>query len=573
MDSIIFLILRRMRQPLLTLVVVYAVTVLGLTLIPGQDAEGNPARMSIFHALYFVSFMSTTIGFGEIPYPFTDAQRLWVTISMYANVIVWIYALGTILTLVQDKRFQEAIGERRFSQRVRRRREPFYLVCGYGETGSALVQTLTDRGQHAVVMDINDDRIHMLSLQNLPDAVPALHGDARKPELLLEAGLSHPQCAGVVAVTNFSDVNLKVAITSRLLHPDIPVICRADSHDVERNMASFGTNYIVDPYDTFALHLSTALQSPCLYLLERWLTGVENTALVDPIYPPKEGVWIVCGYGRFGKAVCKRLHEEGIQVVVIEATPDLTGTPPGGQLVLGRGTEADTLLGAGVDKAVGLVAGTDDDANNLSIIMTARELNPKLFVIARQNHRDNQEIVDAVGADMVMHASTIIADKIRVLLATPVLYDFINLAVYQDDSWACELSSRIVALVQDTVPMIHELVIEPEGFCAVASELAKGQHISLGHILRDPAERERRLDCIALLLERSGRRFLLPEDDLPLKMGDKILFCGKPSAFTKMSWTLCYDYHLYYVQTGKHRPVSWAWRRVLSHLFPGRGSR
>ena len=74
MENIVFLILRRMRQPLLTLLVVYAVSILGLTLIPGQDADGNVWHMSIFHAFYFVSYMATTIGFGEIPYAFTDAS-------------------------------------------------------------------------------------------------------------------------------------------------------------------------------------------------------------------------------------------------------------------------------------------------------------------------------------------------------------------------------------------------------------------------------------------------------------------------------------------------------------------
>ena len=86
MDNIIFLILRRMRRPLLTLIVVYTIAMLGLVLIPGQDANGDPWHMGFFHAFYFVSFMSTTIGFGEIPYAFTDAQRLWVTFSLYAGV-------------------------------------------------------------------------------------------------------------------------------------------------------------------------------------------------------------------------------------------------------------------------------------------------------------------------------------------------------------------------------------------------------------------------------------------------------------------------------------------------------
>ena len=156
MPNVIYLLLRRMRLPLIVLISTYAISVIGLTLIPGIDDQGNPWRMSFFDAFYFVSFMSTTIGFGEIPHEFTDAQRLWVTLSLYAGVVAWIYALGTILSLVQDKTFQEAIAENRFARRIRSMREPFHLVCGYGETGSTLVKTLTLRGQHAVVSDIED---------------------------------------------------------------------------------------------------------------------------------------------------------------------------------------------------------------------------------------------------------------------------------------------------------------------------------------------------------------------------------------------------------------------------------
>jgi len=67
MYNILFLILRRMRAPLAVLIVAYAISILGLVLIPGTDAEGNPWRMDFFHAFYFVSYMATTIGCGELP--------------------------------------------------------------------------------------------------------------------------------------------------------------------------------------------------------------------------------------------------------------------------------------------------------------------------------------------------------------------------------------------------------------------------------------------------------------------------------------------------------------------------
>ena len=93
----IFLIMRRMRAPLIILIVIFAVSVIGLTLIPGQDADGAPWRMGFFDAFYFMSYTATTIGFGELPYPFTGAQRLWVMGTIYLTVIGWAYAISALL--------------------------------------------------------------------------------------------------------------------------------------------------------------------------------------------------------------------------------------------------------------------------------------------------------------------------------------------------------------------------------------------------------------------------------------------------------------------------------------------
>ena len=166
------LVFRRMRAPLLALIAVYALSIFGMVLIPGVDDQGRPWHMDFFHALYFVSFMATTIGFGEVPYAFSEAQRLWVTVTIYLNVTTWIYAVGTILALIQDPAFKQALTGARFARSVRRLREPFYLVCGYGDTGSLLVHGLIDRGQRAVVLDIDPERIQELVLDEPEVSVP-----------------------------------------------------------------------------------------------------------------------------------------------------------------------------------------------------------------------------------------------------------------------------------------------------------------------------------------------------------------------------------------------------------------
>ncbi len=575
MNNFVFLIFRRMRRPLLTLLVVYAVSILGLVLIPGQDADGNPWHMDFFHAFYFVSFMSTTIGFGEIPYEFTDAQRLWVSLSMYAGVISWLYAIGNILTLVQDKTFQDAIAEHRFARRIRAMRQSFYLICGYGETGSALVRGLTDVGQHVVVIEKDAQRANMIRLENLRDYVPTLHGDAQKPLHLQEAGLESPCCEAVVAVTNDNEANLKIAISSKLLHPDIKVICRADSADIEKNMASFGTDHIIDPYETFATYLSTAFRVPCLYLMQRWLIGnVGDCSLTDPVYPPKSQHWVICGYGRFGKAVHERLVEEGIEVRVIEARPDLTGEPRQG-VIVGRGTEAETLLQADIETAGGLIAGTDNDANNLSIVVTARDLNPDLFIVLRQNHSDNERIIDAVHADMVMHPSRIIADKIRVLLGTPMLHRFIAMAYHKENDWACELVSRISALVGRCVPELEEVSIDDYHAGAVTDALGQGEHIRIGELLHDSWRRDRQIRCIVLMLQRGGEDMLLPDPETELQPGDRLLVCAGRGGLRRLYWNMQNAGILSYVRTGEVQKHGWLWNKLFRNgngNGKGRGS-
>ena len=130
MNTVIFLIMRRMRVPLLVLLTVYTLAIVGMTLMPGVDDQGRPWRMNFFEAHYFVSYMGTTIGFGELPYAFSNLQRMWVIVSLYMTVIAWIYAIGALLALLQDKALRNAIVESRFARAVDNIHEPFYLICG-----------------------------------------------------------------------------------------------------------------------------------------------------------------------------------------------------------------------------------------------------------------------------------------------------------------------------------------------------------------------------------------------------------------------------------------------------------
>jgi len=557
MHNIVYVLLRRIHVPLIVLICMYAVSILGFVLIPGMDNTGKPWQMGFFHAFYFVSFLGTTIGLGEIPYPFTDAQRLWATASIFGTVIAWLYGIGAALSALQDPTFQLIQKESSFRRAVKRIAEPFYLVCGYGDTGSMLVRALSEAGYRAVVVELDQSRIVALELEDLGLPVPGLCADAAQPDNLILAGLNRPNCIGVIALTNSDDVNLKVAITSKLLNPGVPAIARAESQEVEANMASFGTDEIINPFDTFAGRLALALHSPGIFLLYEWMTAVPHERLREPIFPPR-GRWILCGFGRFGKAVHERLQAEGVEVTVIETKPELTGAPANS--IVGRGTEARTLKEAGIEHAVGIVAGTNNDSNNLSIIMTARDLNPGLFMVGRQNLHQNDAIFAAAQLDLTMQHGSVIANKIFALITTPLLSDFLRLARAQSNEWANQLVSSIGGISGEEAPQTWVLDITPDASPALCAGIAEDNEVRVSDLYRAPHNRDERLPCIALFIKRGQDEILLPDEDTVLQTGDRLLLCGHFGASQKMEWIAKNHNAFSYLYTGEERAHGSLWK-------------
>ncbi|MFN2348750.1 MAG: TrkA family potassium uptake protein [Thioalkalivibrio sp.] len=560
MNKVLFLFLRRMRLPLLVLTAAYSISVLGLVLIPGVDDQGNPWRMDFFHAFYFVSYMATTIGFGEIPYAFSAAQRMWTVFTVYLSVIAWLYTIGKLLSLLQDPAFKLAVGQHGFDRSIRRLRQPFYIVCGYGDTGALVVSSLLKRDKFAVVIDKSQERITELALQGLPTYVPALCADASVSARLMEAGLRNYFCQGVVALTDNDDANLKIAITTKLLNPDLPVYSRAERQDTENNMASFGTDQVINPFTIFARRLGLALRSPPHHMLHQWLNSLPGSRLPTRL-EPTHGRWILCGFGRFGKALYRELEQQGLQTTIVESDPGVADCPS--QCIEGRGTEADTLLKAGLHSASAIVAGTNRDTNNLSILMTARELNPGLFTVGRQNLEDNTLLFDAADLGMVMRHDEIIAEAILSHLTSPLLPLFLTRSCEQEADWANEMISRITAVVGERVPDVWALGLDEESAPALLERLGH-QEITLGQLLKAEHPTHERRPCIALLLQREDETetLMAPEDETPLRPGDQILFCGQHRSAAPLA--LKEAHALEFVLTGQDRPEGWIWRSLGS---------
>jgi Trk K+ transport system NAD-binding subunit len=555
-NSAVFIVLRRMRAPIIALISLYAVAVFGLTLVPGIDAEGHPAPpLSFFHAFYFISYTATTIGFGEIPNAFSDAQRMWVTVCIYLTVIGWSYAVITLIALLQDKGFQNTLTGNRFRQRVRRLKTPFYLICGCGETGGLIARNFDRLGQAFVVIEKDELRVQELDLQDFKSDTPALAADAQIPDNLLLAGLKHPKCRGVLAVTNDELANLGIAIAVRLLNPKIPVIARARSQAVAANMASFGTDHIINPFDRFAMHLAEAVATPERFRLVELLTSLPDTPVPQPHRPPR-GHWIMCGYGRFGHAVAHQLQPTGITLTVIDPSQ-----ADADRNVVGDGTEAPTLRQAGIDSALGIIAGTDNDVNNLSIAVTAKELKSDLFIVVRQNQAANTALYDAFAADFRMVPSHIVAQESIAILTTPLLARFLERLRQQDESWCRTLVGRLQDLCDGRTPTVWSIRLNLSEAPAARQELMYRGGFRLGDILPDATDRQQLLPALPLLIDRADELHLLPDMDFMLAAGDHLLFASSLSVLDKLKLTLQNANELDYVLDGREDSgSSWVWQ-------------
>jgi len=143
------------------------------------------------------------------------------------------------------------------------------------------------------------------------------------------------------------------------------------------------------------------------------------------------GHYILCGYGRVGQTVARELVHAGRKVVVIDVLPESLGRArrEGFLEVEGDATEAATLRAAGIERARGLITTIDSDAHNVYVILSARAINPGLFVVARANAADSESRLMQAGASRVVSPYSMAGHRLAELATRPRVVDFIDAAL------------------------------------------------------------------------------------------------------------------------------------------------
>lgn len=533
----VFLVLRRIRTPLVVVVSVFTLMTFGLSVMPGT--EENPRPISVFDSFYVISYTGLTIGFGELPHEFSYPQRMWVTLTIYASVIAWSYSLAVLLSIVQEKTFREAIQMQRFSRRVRRLQTPFILVVGYGQAGEAVCRELEDQGRDFVVLDLDPERIQRLALDGYTSDVPAFAASGRDPRMLGMAGLGHDHCEAVLALTDSDETNLSIVMSVNLLRPELMVIARSSDREHAQQMHDFAADVIINPFDRYGAYLVMALRRPAGFRLASWLMSPRGSELPHRLEHLTEGHWVVMADGDFGIEVTRDLESAGLDVVLVDPAdgrPDVTD-------------------------AVGFIAGAESDIVNMAMAAHARIENDSLFIAVRQNSAVNAAPLQAFEADSVFVPTELLAREAVARITSPNYWSFIDHVLHEDDDWDAQVMDEIVAVVGDETPSSTRVDLEFHAAPA-AVRWMRDHELTVGDILRDPDDREVRLAAYAAVLVREGRRIFTPDLGLTLREGDSLLLLGREQDLLVARATLFHDSAVEYVATGREVATAWIFRRV-----------
>ena len=137
---------------------------------------------------------------------------------------------------------------------------------------------------------------------------------------------------------------------------------------------------------------------------------------------------IICGYGQVGSSAALTLKESGRQVVVIDHKSDGVSAAQDEDLLAieGDATQDDVLKEAGIERAGSIIVSTGDDSLNLFIVLSARSLNPDLYIIARANQAANSEKLRRAGANRIVSPYHIGGQHMANIVIRPHVTDFFD---------------------------------------------------------------------------------------------------------------------------------------------------
>jgi len=243
------------------------------------------------------------------------------------------------------------------------------------------------------------------------------------------------------------------------------------------------------------------------FMVEGRIRLIMGRRIVDRKISHLSNHYIVCGYGRIGRVLCNKLRRGPVDVVVLEQDRELIPQMDEDKVLYIRGDASDeeTLLKAGVKKAKGLISVLATDTDNVFLVLTARQLAPKLTIMARASRESAKKKLLAAGATSVESPYEMGALRMAQKILSPTVTSFLDLAF--------EHSHKEIQM--------EEIPVLPY------SELANV-------MLKDSGIRQR-FSLILIAIELEGGDMLFnPSFEYVIKPGDTVIAVGEKGNLRKL---------------------------------------
>ena len=217
--------------------------------------------------------------------------------------------------------------------------------------------------------------------------------------------------------------------------------------------------------------------------------------------------YIVCGYGRIGRVLCRYLVEKYLNVVVIENNQDRVPVinEDGVLYIVGDATDESVMIQAGIKRARGLLTVLATDADNVFLVLTARQHNPDLFIVARAEMNATKKTLLAAGASKVISPYDLGARRMAHAVLRPTVIHFLELAFTDEET---------------------DIQLE---------EFTVGDKSSLAGVTLMDSNIRQEMNLIIITIKKSdGRMIFNPAADYLITQGDTVIAVGKSRNLMKL---------------------------------------
>lgn len=237
--------LRRVLWVLVLLSALLVLGTLGFHLVEGW---------TLFEGFYMTLMTLTTVGYGEL-HPLTMQGRIVASALMLGGVVAVFISIGVLVDLIIKLELADYFGRKR-RQRMLETLTDHYIVCGAGRVGRSVIRELRRSGVPVLLVDSDAGRAQW----GIADGIPTLVADATKDETLVRARVELAK--GLVAAIGSDAENVYVALSARVLNPNLIISARASDEQAEAKMKRAGATTVLTPYTFIGHRLAQSMLRP-----------------------------------------------------------------------------------------------------------------------------------------------------------------------------------------------------------------------------------------------------------------------------------------------------------------------